>query len=176
MRGRFYKDTPGDNTVNIDSGQQTVILAVAEALLAVSMDQIISYGELSRVAERNVQHNDHRWIVTLAREQVNKTHGLMFACERKVGYRRLSSESGVKFAGENGIKRTRSAARNGSRRLQNALATANELAPAEQKLANQRLATFGMVDYLTKARTVKTLPDTAPEPDGLAGLRTALGL
>jgi len=174
MRGRFHKDTPGDN---IDSGQQTIILAVAKALLAVSVDQIITYGELSRVAERNVQHNDHRWIVAHAREQVNKTHGLMFACERKVGYRRLSSESGVKFAGENGIKRTRSAARNGARRLQNALASANELAPGEQRLANQRLASFGMIEFLTKSRTIKTLPDEEPEkPDGLKGLRASLGL
>jgi hypothetical protein len=174
MHSRFYKDTPNDN---IDSGQQTVILAAAEALAAVPMDQIITYDELSRVTGYNVQHNDHRWIVTQAREHVNKTHGSMFANERKVGYRRLSSESGVKYAGERGIKRTRSAARTGSRRLQNTLARANDLSPNEQKLANQRLAVFGMVEYLTKARTVRTIPDEEPQqPDGLEGLRSALGL
>ena len=142
------------------------------------MDQIISYDELAQVAGCDIQDNGNRWIVTQARERVNKTHGIMFANERKVGYRRLSSESGVKFAGERGIKRTRSAARTGSRRLQNAVGRANDLSPAEQKLANQRMAVFGMVDYLTQQRTVKTIPDEEPEqPDGLqAGLRSALGL
>jgi hypothetical protein len=173
---RFYKEAR-DSDDNIDSGQQTIILAVAEALLAVSIDQIISYTDLSRVAKCDVQDNTNRWIVLQAMEHVNKTYGIMFANERKVGYRRLSSESGVKFAGERGIKRTRNAARTANRRLQNAVARANDLPPHEQKLANQRMAVFGMVDYLTKSRTVKTMPDEPPEqPDGLKGLKDALGL
>jgi hypothetical protein len=168
MKTQFY---------NIDTGQQSKVLAVAEALLAVSIDQIISYDYLSQAAGVDVLDTDHRWIVAQARDQINKSHGIMFASERKVGYRRLSSESGVKYAGERGIKRVRSAARTANRRLQNAVARANDLSPDEQKLANQRLATFGLIAYLTQNRTVRTMPDEQPEkPDGLAGLKTALGL
>jgi hypothetical protein len=174
---RFYKGAADSGDDNIDNGQQTKILAVAEASLTVSMDQIITYAELSRAAGCDVQDNDNRWIVTQAREHVNKTRGVVFANERKVGYRRLGSEGGVKHTGEKGIRRTRSAARTANRRLQNAVARANDLSPAEQKLANQRMAVFGMVGFLTQPRTVKTMPDEEPEqPDGLKGLRDALGL
>lgn len=38
---RFYKGAADSGDDNIDNGQQTKILAVAEALLTVSMDQII---------------------------------------------------------------------------------------------------------------------------------------
>jgi hypothetical protein len=177
MHSRLYKDAGDSGNDNIDSGQQIKVLAVAEALLAVSIDQIISYGELTRVAGCDIQGTNNRWIVTHAREHCTKTRGVMFANERHVGYRRLSSESGVKFAGERGIRRTRSAAHTANRRLQNAVARANDLSPAEQKLANQRMAVFGMVEYLTKARTVNTMPDEEPEQtDGLKGVKDALGL
>jgi len=125
-----------------------------------------------------VRHPYHRPLDGLqAIKQTNRTHGAVFANERKVGYRRLSSEVGVKYAGERGLKRVRSAAHNGREVLENAVGHANDLSPSQQRNANQRLAVFGLVDHLTKAKIVKTMPDEPPEKeDSMAALRKALGV
>jgi hypothetical protein len=160
----------------MDSGDRQIVLAVAERLMETSIDQIVNYEVLAAAADCD-DIDQARWIVMAALKLVNKESGAVFANERKIGYRRLSSEAGVKHAGEKGLKRTRSAARNGQRVLTNAIHHANDLSPTEQRTANQRLAVFGLVEHLTRAKIVKTMPDQAPErPDPLAGLKAALGV
>jgi hypothetical protein len=157
----------------MDSGDRQIVLAVAERLLETSIDQVVKYEDLAAAADCD-DIEQARWIVMAALKLVNKENGAVFSNERKVGYRRLSSEAGVKHAG---MKRTRSAARNGQRVLTNAIHHANDLSPTEQRETNQRLAVFGLVDHLTKAKIVKTMPDQPPEkPDPLAGLKAALGV
>jgi hypothetical protein len=61
--------------------------------------------------------------------------------------------------------------------LENAVHHANDLTPAEQRTANQRLAVLGLVEHLTKAKVVKTMPDEPKNPkDDLTGLKAALGI
>ena len=176
MNSRRIFRNDNTTTENIDSGQNTRILVIAEFLLETSIDQIATYEELSKVAGCDIT-TENRWLVLAALRHINKTHGVIFECQRGEGYRRLGSESGVKSAGERGVKRTRNAARAARRRLENAVHHANDLSPFEQRLANQRLATLGLVDHLTQAKIVKVMPDEAETPkDNLAGLRKALGL
>jgi hypothetical protein len=161
---------------SLDSGNRQVVVAVAECLMAISIDQIATYEKLSRVAGCDVRQSN-RWIVLQALELLNREHGVVYACERGTGYRRLSSESGVKHAGEKGLNRSRNAARNARRQLENAVHHANDLTPAEQRTANQRLAVLGLVEHLTKAKVVKTMPDEPKNPkNDLTGLKAALGI
>jgi hypothetical protein len=77
---------------SLDSGNRQVVVAVAECLMATSIDQIATYEKLSRAAGCDVRQTN-RWIVIQALELVNREHGVVYACERGTGYRRLSSES-----------------------------------------------------------------------------------
>src|SRR5215831_19991767 len=103
----------------MDSGQRSEILAVAELMMTASIDQIVRYEDMSRAAGCDVRQK--RWIVLRAKHLINREHGIVMAPVRGIGYRRLGSETGVKHAGEKAIKRTRSAAENGRKTLENAL-------------------------------------------------------
>jgi hypothetical protein len=161
---------------SLDAGNRKAVVAVADCLMATSIDQIATYEDLGRAARCDVRQTN-RWIVLQALELVNRNQGIVFACERGTGYRRLSSESGVKHAGEKGLKRSRNAARNARRQLGNAVHHANDLSPAEQRTANQRLAVLGLMEHLAKAKVVKTMPVESKKPENdLADLKEALGI
>jgi hypothetical protein len=160
----------------MDSGERSEVLAVAERFMTASNNEVVTYDDLSRAAGCDVR-DTRRWIILRAIKLISKTSGVVFANERGVGYRRLDSETGVKHAGEKAIKRTRSAARHGRQNLQHAVQHANDVSPSEQRYANQRLAALGLVEHLTKAKVVRTMPDETPKPlDDLVGLRKVLGL
>jgi hypothetical protein len=153
------------------------VLAVAERLMETPIDHIAPYEELSLAADRNVREPANRWIIRDARWHLNDRYGIVFACERRIGYRRLSPESGIRYAGEKGLQRTRNAARNGRQRLENAVRTANDVSPDERRTANQRLAVFGLVEHLTKPKTVANMPEDEVKRAGdLTPLNRFLGL
>jgi hypothetical protein len=167
--------TLNDSRRRMDSGERTEVLAAADRFRSTSMDEIVSYDDLSQAVGCDVR--EKRWIVLQALDLVNK-EGIVFTNVSGVGYRRLAQEAGIRHAGEKAMKRTRSAARRGRKRLENALHHANDLSPAEQRRANQRLAALGLVEHLTKAKAVRMMPDEPPKKahDNLAGLKAALGL
>src|SRR5215472_8966073 len=152
---------------NIDSGQRSEVLAVAELMMTTSIDQIVRYDDMSRVAGCDVRQK--RWIVIQAKTIINREQGVVMAPKRGIGYRRLASEAGVKHAGEKAMKRTRSAAKNGRNTLENALGPANDIAPSELRHAYQRLTNLGMIEHLSQDKVVRAMPDEPPK-------RTALDL
>lgn len=171
------RPTSSNGRVSLDSGNRTVLLAVAECLMEASIDQIVRYETLSLAAGCDVRDARNRWALVAARRHINRLHGIVFACERRVGYRRLAAESAIRYAGEKGLKRSRNAARNARHELQNALRTGNDLSAAERRAANQRLAVFGLIEHLTKPKTVATLPeDEVGRTRNRDLLKTTLGL
>ena len=102
---------------------------------------------------------------------------MIFHTERKIGLQRLASAEGVVYAGKRGMKRTRNAARNGRTAVEGASAKANNLSPAEQRDANQRMAVFGMVEYLSQEKVIRRMPERQPaKEEGAEYLKQALGL
>jgi hypothetical protein len=73
--------------------------------------------------------------------------------------REIASETGVKHAGQTAIKRTRSAAKNGRKALENALERANDIAPNELRHAYQRLTNLGLIEHLSQDKVVRAMPD-----------------
>jgi hypothetical protein len=141
----------------MDSGQRSEILAVAELMMTTSIDQIVRYDDMSRVAGCDVRQK--RWIVIQAKTLINREHGVVMAPKRGIGYRHLASETGVKHAGEKAMKRTRSAAKNGRKTLENALERANDIAPRELRHAYQRLTNLSIIEHLAQDKVVKAMPD-----------------
>lgn len=145
------------NRRKMDSGQGTEVLAVAELMMAASIDQIVTYEDMSRVAGCDVRKK--RWIVIQAKALINREHGIVMAPRRGVGYRRLGSQTGVKHAGEKAMKRTRSAAKNGRKTLENALERANDITPSDRRHAYQRVTSLSMIEYLSQDKVAQAMPD-----------------
>jgi hypothetical protein len=160
---------------NIDSGQRSEVLAVAELMMTTSIDQIVRYDDMSRVAGCDVRQK--RWIVIQAKTLINREHGVVMAPKRGIGYRRLASETGVKHAGEKAMKRTRSAAKNGRKTLENALGRANDIAPSALRHAYQRLTNLGMIEHLSQDKVIRAMPDEPPKRTAvdLDALKKAFG-
>lgn len=160
---------------NMDSGQRSEVLAVAELMMATSIDHIVRYDDMSRVACCDVRQK--RWIIIRAKILINRDHGIVMAPVRGLGYRRLASETGVKHAGEKAMKRTRSAAKNGRKTLENALERANDIAPSELRHAYQRVTNLGMIEHLTQDKAVRAMPDEPPKRTAvdLDALKKAFG-
>jgi hypothetical protein len=141
------------------------------------MNEPATYEELNRVAECDVRENGNRWLVLRAKKLVNQTDGLVFRNEHGIGYIRLASEDGIKFAGEHAMARTRRVARNSRLVLENAVSRGNDLSPPEQKRALQRINSLTLIEHLTLPKAVKTMPDKEPEKDDpLKRLKDVLGL
>jgi hypothetical protein len=160
---------------NMDSGQRSEVLAVAELMMTTSIDQIVRYDDMSRVAGCDVRQK--RWIVIQAKTLINREHGVVMAPKRGIGYRRLASETGVKHAGEKAMKRTRSAAKNGRKTLENALGRANDIAPSALRHAYQRLTNLGMIEHLSQDKVIRAMPDEPPKRTAvdLDALKKAFG-
>jgi hypothetical protein len=160
---------------NMDSGQRSEVLAVAELMMTTSLDQVVRYDDMSRVAGCDVRQK--RWIVIQAKTLINREHGVVMAPKRGIGYRRLASETGVKHAGEKAMKRTRSAAKNGRKTLENALGRANDIAPSALRHAYQRLTNLGMIEHLSQDKVIRAMPDEPPKRTAvdLDALKKAFG-
>lgn len=158
-----------------DRGENPIVLLVTDRLLATSIDCTAPLFELSAVAGLDLAKR--RDILYRALEKVNREHGIIFAAVRGVGYRRLASESGVGYAGRKALKRTRSAARKGRKRVTYALQHANDVSSEERRKANQTMCALGLAEHLAQLRTVKALPEyPPPKPDIQKRLKEALGV
>jgi hypothetical protein len=75
------------------------------------------------------------------------------------------------------MKRTRSAAKNGRKTLENALERANDFAPSELRHAYQRVTNLAMVEHLSQEKVVRTMPDEPPKRTAvdLDALKKAFG-
>jgi hypothetical protein len=67
-----------------DNGQRVVVLAVAKRLVEVSINQVVTFDELSEAADCDVKESRNRWIFMRAKDLVSKDHGIQFASERGV--------------------------------------------------------------------------------------------
>lgn len=156
------------------AGQNRAVLAVAERLHRASIDQIVTYSDLSQAAGCDIL--EKRWIALQAIRRLNRDYGLVFRAEKRIGYRRLGGAEGVRCVGEKSLSRCRNAARSGQRRLESAMHHANDLSAEDVRQAHSRLCALGLIHHLSLSRTIKALPDSPPPPpDGLAELRRALG-
>jgi hypothetical protein len=157
--------------------QQALVLRITERLHAASIGDVVSYAQLSTAAGVDILAENRRWMIERAREMLIKDHGVAFATVRGEGYRRLGAAPGVDYVSLKGVTRVRRVARLFTRRVQRLVHHANDLSPAEQRTANQRLCALGLIEHISRAQTVSTLPEVPqPKPDGLDGLRQALGM
>jgi hypothetical protein len=162
-------------TRKLDTGDTSIVLLVAERLFAASIDEIVTLADLSYAAGEDLSQKGY--FVQIALEKLNKQQGIVFRRERGVGWRRLAPAVGVTYAGQQGLKRTRRAARRGRQRTANALHHANDLTTEERRKAQQTITTLGLTEYLAQDRVVKTMPEDAPpEPDLAERLKQALGI
>jgi hypothetical protein len=158
--------------------ENTIVISIAERLGASMIGEIVPHDALRLIV--GAEKADHAYsYINRALKLISKEFGVEFATVRGEGYRRLAPGEGVVHAGDQTFRRIRRTVHRGKQRIGSALHFANDISPEKQKQANQRLGVLGIVDHVTRAATVKTMPEETPKqekPDPLAGLRAALGM
>lgn len=158
--------------------RKTAVIAAAKRLLECAPLAIVSYSELSATVGFDIK--EQRWIIQSAMKAINSEFGVVFGSVRSEGYRRLERGDGALFVGGRGLRRIRRASRSAYRFASNAARHANEMTADQRRKHNQQLAALGLIDHLSMARTIATLPEDPPQAgapvDPLAGFRAALGV
>ncbi len=154
---------------------QRLVRIMADHMSSASIDETVHHPDLRRLLPQERQR-DYYFIVARARGLLNQESGTVFATVTREGYRRLAGITGAEYEGKRSLSKVRRTVRRGQRFVSNALHHANDATPRQRREVYQNLAALGIIEHLTMARTVKTMPDEprAPE-DGLAGLRAAIG-
>jgi hypothetical protein len=161
-------------SANTAAVQQTV-LNIKARLERASIDEVVTHDELKEVIPSNLRrYINHYVLVNRAKKLLNAENGAVFATVRKVGYRRLRPVTGAERVGNTALMRIRRQAR-GARTIAT-VALRSDVTSFANRRVYQQIAALGLVEHLTAARTVSSMPEDAPNPsDGLDGLRNILG-
>lgn len=161
------------------AAERETVLTMKDQLSETGFDQVQSHTTLRQLVPANLKPR-YYFIVNRAMTLLNSESGFVFEVVKGVGYRRLSGEVGVPRTGINGLLKIRRTSRRYRKRLINAVRHTNDLSSEARRTASICEAKFGLIEYLTMARTAIHVP-TDDEPlnrhsDPLAPLRVALGL
>jgi hypothetical protein len=156
--------------------KQEGVLRLAERLHEAAIGETITHRDLRQIAGRALA-GQYYGIVRAARTKLNREHGIVFVAEKGTGYRRLGSAEGVAASGDIGLKRVRTTTKRYGAQLEHAMHHGNNLTAGERRTAHQTMATFGLINYLARKKTVAQVAvDEETKPDGLSGLRKIFGL
>lgn len=120
------------NTFKASAENTADVESLARALSALSIDETVTYQQLTNLIGRNIQ--SHYWLLNKARKIVEEETGSLYEVVRNVGIKRLASEDAANV-GLSVIGKVRRTATNGIKRLANV--RCNDM-PAEE--ANKVLA------------------------------------
>lgn len=151
----------------------SAVARAADRLMLVPVGDVISIRELSLAAGDDLDAK--RWIVRAALNSVNAQHGAVFETVRKAGYRRVDHAAGAVLVGLHGIRKSRRVSRRAQKMANNSARFANDMTAEQRRQHNQQMAALGLIEHLSMARTVRTMPDEPQKTDPLAGLRAAIG-
>jgi hypothetical protein len=159
-----------------NAAQQKVVRDIADLMAATSIDAVVPHESIRALIPPELQAKPHYNFVTRAKKLLNKELGAMFGTINRTGYKRLPNNVGVQHAIDLSMRRIRRTARNGQTFSGNALAHSNNISPSERRKAFQGIATLGLIEHLTLAKSVRTMPEEPPpeRPDGFDWLRDAM--
>lgn len=130
---------------------QADIRALADFLAALPVGEIATYDQLSQAIGRNVR-NGAGYILTAARDAVEKESGAIFGTVHRVGVKRLTGQEAIGIGAQTGRK-IRRAARRGIGRL--GRIRDNSLTDADRKRINAYTAQLGAVALLAQTSTAR---------------------
>jgi len=152
---------------------QRVTLAIKDRLAEAPIDTLVSHEELKGFLPQNLNLS-HYVLVQRAQRLLNAENGAVFATVRNEGYRRLPNGIGADHAANTSLLRIRRQSRRGQKIATLAIQFANDSTDNDRRRVYQKLASLGLIEHLTLAKTVRTMPEDKPRQDPLAGLRDML--
>jgi hypothetical protein len=134
---------------------------LADYLVTVPIGGTASYDDLSKVIERDIRQC--RYFLKPAFE-LAQNEGALFRGARLVGYRRVQLNSGISDALSVGIQKAKRAMKRGEKSAKRVMPYANDLSAEEQRKIGARLSVIGMVQHLTREKTMSaiTVEDSKP--------------
>lgn len=121
---------------------------VAEHLVALAPEQIMTYAELNRLVGPG-----STYVLSRARSVANKETGALFAPVYRVGIKRLQSDQ-APAVGLSGMHRIRGLASRTSRQLVNAVTRANDMSNEAVIASYAQLTTLGLIQNMAHHRAV----------------------
>jgi len=145
-------------------------LALVERLREVSIEETITYDDLSKVIGRDVRHVRH--LLASARARVLKEHGILFGTERSVGLRRVAA-SEAHYVGQHARSGIRRKATRSAKQIRQAVSRANDMPPDATRKAYSEISTLGLIEHLAseKAQPKNGAAPDRPEPVGITAKR-----
>lgn len=157
---------------------QRTVLLMKDRLAQASIDEIVEHRELRAMMPSSIVGRiDHYVLAQRAQRLLNAENGAVFATVRREGYRRLANTVGANYTTNTALVRIRRQSRRGQKMATLAIQFANDSTDSERRQVFQKLATLGLIEHLTLAKTVKTMPEEPqPTDDPLDGLRRLLNI
>jgi hypothetical protein len=155
------------------------IATLADQLRALPIDGVITYAQLDKAIGRPVRAQ--RFLLTAARERIEKESGALFGTVFKVGVKRLPVES-YATVGQNARGTIRRKAGRASNRMQNGIEKANDVPAEVLRAVSREQSVLGLIQFATRdttmARMLHDEPIMAPTPLAKAAkdLMKALGV
>lgn len=165
---------PGINAQT--AATQRAVLAMKDRLAEVAINEIVTHAELQSLVPTDLSYLSHYVLAQRAQRLLNAEIGAVFATVRGEGYRRLAHGTGADYATDVALLRIRSQSRRGQRLATMAIKFGNDVTDNEKRKVYQKLASLGLIEHLTMAKSVRTMPEDEPQSrsDPLAGLRSIL--
>ncbi len=163
--------------------ERNAVLEIKDLFNQARVDDIISHDDIRKAINKHIDRSSvyqYYYCVSRAKDLLNKETGAVFATVKSFGYRRLNASNGVIYAGERPLNRVRRLTRRARNHLFNAIQHSNDLSASDRRQAFQRASTLALIEHLTLAKTVRTMPDDdnsiIDREDPLKVLRDSLGV
>lgn len=132
-----------------------------DLLLASPVGQIVTLGAMSEAIGRDIERC--RYVLYSAIRNVERTHGAVFSCIRKEGYRRLPAED-IATIGKTARERIRHTARRTVKTLEAGLAGANDVPNEVRVKVLREQSALAMIEHVTRERNLPVVPEASNKP------------
>jgi hypothetical protein len=151
------------------------VSALVNVLDGVAPGSTVTYQELSATIGRNIK--SCYWMVLQAKKIAARDHGAVFGTQRKVGFRRLTTEE-LHTVGNTARAMIRRRSRVAAKLIRQGAAKANDVSPEATRRMNAELSALGLIGEIAKDEAAKPVEthDQRPEPVAVIAKRMLEGL
>lgn len=134
---------------------------LSEVLVAVPQGETVTLKALSRAIGRDVTRC--RSLLYSAMKRVERESGVVFACVRTVGYRRLTSTELVKI-GQTARSKIRRTARKGAKTIKYGAEKANDISDQDRLRLLSEQSALGLLEHMARDKFLPEVPKDEMKP------------
>lgn len=138
---------------------------LADALSAVQRGEIITLDEISEVVDRNIRAC--RYLFYGAQKIAQRESGAVFATERGMGYRRLTTEE-IHTLGQTARARIRGTSRRAVKSITQGIAGSNDIDPVVHRKILSEQSVLGLLEHIARDKNLPPISEKETRPLSVA--------